>query len=121
MSKEQALSAMEEISMLGSLSSPYIVSYIDSFVQGTKVNIIMEYCELGDLQSLIVGKIHSLTGPSVFGENVIWRYFIQICLGVNYLHEKGILHRDLKSLNIFLCKDNMIKIGDLGVAKALNS
>ena len=67
---------MEEISMLGSLSSPYIVSYIDSFVQGTKVNIIMEYCELGDLQSLIVGRLYSLAGQSAFGENVIWRYFI---------------------------------------------
>jgi len=40
-------------------------------------------------------------------------------MGVNYLHGKGILHRDLKSLNIFLCKDNQLKIGDLGVAKKL--
>ena len=47
---------MEEISLLGSLSSPYVVSYIDSFVSGTKVNIIMEYCENGDLSSLIQKK-----------------------------------------------------------------
>lgn len=59
MTREQAFVAMEEISMLGSLSSPFIVSYIDSFVSGTKVNILMEFCELGDLQSLIMCKVRS--------------------------------------------------------------
>ena len=47
--REQALQAMEEVSILGSLNSPHIVSYIDSFVSDTKVNIIMEFCEYGDL------------------------------------------------------------------------
>jgi serine/threonine protein kinase len=41
---------MEEIPMLGSLSSPYVVGYIDSFISNEKVNIIMEFCEGGDLQ-----------------------------------------------------------------------
>ena len=50
MPKEDALLAMEEISLLGSLSSPFIVAYIDSFVADTKVNIVMEFCEHGDLQ-----------------------------------------------------------------------
>jgi serine/threonine protein kinase len=36
------------------------------------------------------------------------------------LHSKDVLHRDLKTLNIFLCKDNVVKIGDLGVARKLN-
>ena len=49
MPKKYALLAMEEITILGSLNSPYIVGYIDSFVSSTKVNIIMEYCENGDL------------------------------------------------------------------------
>ena len=106
---------MEEISILGSLSSPYIVSYINSFVSDTKVNIIMEYCEQGDLQSFIFNK--QKQGSSHLSENTVWRYFIQICLGVNYLHSKEILHRDLKTLNIFLCRDNIVKIGDLGVAR----
>lgn len=65
---------MEEISILGSLSSPHIVSYIDSFVSGTKVNIIMEFCEFGDLQSYIVNKWRQ--GSKTLSENKIWAYFI---------------------------------------------
>jgi len=57
MPKKNALQAMEEISILGSLSSPFIVEYIDSFVSATKVNIIMEYCENGDLQTYLLNKL----------------------------------------------------------------
>lgn len=49
MPKQAALQAMEEISILGSLSSLYVVGYVDSFVSSTKVCIIMEFCENGDL------------------------------------------------------------------------
>jgi NIMA (never in mitosis gene a)-related kinase len=42
-----------------------------------------------------------------------------VCLGLYYLHSKNIIHRDLKTLNIFLCKDNHAKIGDLGAAKKI--
>lgn len=104
--------------MLGSLSSPYIVSYIDSFISDTKVNIIMEYCDHGDLESYLLNKAKN--SKKGLPENSIWRIFIQICLGVHYLHNKDILHRDLKALNIFLCKDNIVKIGDLGVARKVS-
>lgn len=50
-------------------------------------------------------------------EPEIWQYFIQICLGLEYLHKRKILHRDIKTINIFLASDNTVRIGDLGVAK----
>jgi NIMA (never in mitosis gene a)-related kinase len=53
-------------------------------------------------------------------EEKIWKFFIEMCLGIQYLHQNRILHRDIKTINMFLAKDDMIKIGDLGVAKMLN-
>lgn len=50
-------------------------------------------------------------------EKTILSFFIQICLGVHFLHERRILHRDIKSLNIFLKGANQIKLGDFGLAK----
>ena len=52
-------------------------------------------------------------------ETKIWKFFIEMCLGLRYLHSNKILHRDIKTINMFLGKDDKIKIGDLGVAKLL--
>lgn len=100
-----------EIELLAELDSPYVVGYLDAFIEDTRINIIMEYCHLGDLQSFIKKQ-----GSKLFSENFIWKLFIQICLGVHYLHSKNILHRDLKTLNILLGKDKEAKIGDFGAA-----
>ena len=61
---------MEEIELLGQLNSPYIVKYIDAFVDGSKVAIVMEYCDQGDLETYIDQKKRGLS------ENVIWKLFI---------------------------------------------
>ena len=53
-------------------------------------------------------------------ESKIWKFFIEMSLGLNYLHSNKILHRDIKTINMFLGKEDKIKIGDLGVAKLLN-
>lgn len=51
----------------------------------------------------------------------VWKFFLQIILGVEYLHRHKVLHRDLKSLNVFLTKDDGVRLGDLGVAKILGT
>lgn len=51
-----------------------------------------------------------------FVENIIWKIFINIALGVWYLHTQNIIHRDLKTLNIFMASQSGAKIGDLGCA-----
>lgn len=53
-------------------------------------------------------------------ESQIWKFFIEMCLGMQYLHANRILHRDIKTINMFLAKEDKIKIGDLGVARELN-
>jgi NIMA (never in mitosis gene a)-related kinase len=106
--------ALNEVKILSSLENPYIVKYYDSFLEKNFLNIIMEFCEGGDLTNHIKGQMgRPLT------EIKIWKFFIQMCLGLRYIHGKKILHRDIKSMNIFLCKEDEIRIGDLGVAKAM--
>jgi NIMA (never in mitosis gene a)-related kinase len=84
----------------------------------------MEFCNRGDLQHLI--KKAKDKNVQCLKENVIWNVTLQIMLGLHYLHKKHILHRDLKSANVFLKKDEtkshyLVKIGDLGVAKLMDT
>lgn len=74
----------------------------------------MEYAEKGDLTKQI-RKARDSNAP--IPEEFIWLIAFQICMGVGYLHSLKTVHRDLKCMNIFLTKDNVIKIGDFGVSK----
>ena len=53
----------------------------------------------------------------LFKEEDIWTIFIQVVKGLKQLHQMRIFHRDLKSANVFLCKDGMVKLGDMNVSK----
>lgn len=110
--------AKNESLILSKLSFKYVVKYYDSFIEDDCINIIMEYCEEGDFGSFIINLIQK---NNYLSEQQIWHFFIQISLGLAYIHSKNILHRDLKPMNIFLKKNNLIKIGDLGVAKMLQT
>lgn len=74
----------------------------------------MEYLSGGDLQH----KLKFYKKKSKFmDEYLIWTYLIQILKGLVTLHGMGIVHRDLKSANVFLSNDGMTaKIGDLNVS-----
>ena len=78
------------------------------------MNIVLEYCESGDLALLIKRR-----NGNLLSEREVWNLFIQSTLGLLYIHQKKIIHRDIKTQNIFLAKDGTVRIGDLGVAKNL--
>lgn len=104
-----------EANILSQIKSTYVVKYLDSFEENNNLNIVMEYCEGGDLEKIIENK-----KKFPLDEEFIWKIFIQITLGLTAIHNLKILHRDLKSSNIFLTKEFNVKIGDLGVAKKLS-
>jgi NIMA (never in mitosis gene a)-related kinase len=76
------------------------VKYFDSFIDGKILCIIMEHCEQGDLHKFLKGQM-----GRPLSEALIWRFAIQMCLGLTYMHQMKILHRDIKSMNIFLCRE----------------
>ena len=117
MNKKEIEEVRNEAKILSSITSEFIVKYYSSFTDQNTLNIVMEYCESGDLAKYLNIKKNLV---KILNEDLVWKYFIQISLGIVCLHSKKILHRDLKSMNIFLTKNNDVRIGDLGVAKELN-
>ncbi|XP_027278017.1 eIF-2-alpha kinase GCN2 isoform X4 [Cricetulus griseus] len=71
--------------------------------------IQMEYCEKSTLRDTIDQGLYQDTIR-------LWRLFREILDGLAYIHEKGMIHRDLKPVNIFLDSDDHVKIGDFGLA-----
>jgi len=110
--------AKNESFILSHLNYKYIVKYHESFIEDDYLNIIMDYYEKGDLYILINNLIQK---NEYLQEDKIWNFFIQLSLGLEFIHQKKIIHRDLKPMNIFLSKNNIIKIGDLGFAKILKN
>ncbi|XP_023368530.1 serine/threonine-protein kinase Nek11 isoform X3 [Otolemur garnettii] len=111
----ETVQANLEAQLLSKLDHPTIVKFHASFVEQDNFCIITEYCEGRDLDRKI--QEYKEAGKT-FSENQIIEWFIQLLLGVDYMHERRILHRDLKSKNIFL-KNNLLKIGDFGVSRLL--
>uniref|UniRef100_A0A8C3KPI1 NIMA related kinase 3 n=1 Tax=Calidris pygmaea TaxID=425635 RepID=A0A8C3KPI1_9CHAR len=74
----------------------------------------MEYCDDGDLMQKIKHQ-----GGSLFPEDTILHWFVQMCLGVKHIHDKRVLHRDIKSKNVFLTQSGKVKLGDFGSARLL--
>ncbi|KAM6281980.1 serine/threonine-protein kinase Nek11 [Porphyrio hochstetteri] len=108
----ETVEANLEAQLLSKLDHPAIVKFYASFVERDSFCIITEYCEGGDLDFKI--QEYKESGKT-FTQRQIIDWFIQLLLGVNYMHERRILHRDLKAKNIFL-KNNLLKIGDFGVS-----
>ena len=77
-------------------------------------SIVMEYADNGDVFQKIC---EHQTAGSFMKEKIVWKVLIQSVRGLKALHDLRILHRDMKSANIFLYKDYNAKLGDLNVSK----
>ena len=119
LSEKQKLSSLNEIRVLASIKNKYIINYKEAFLdeKDCTLCLVMEYADKGDLEKRI--KEQKEKGK-YFNEKDIWKVFIQIVNGLKSLHDQGIMHRDIKSSNIFLFSNGMAKIGDLNVCKILS-
>ncbi|XP_077970155.1 uncharacterized protein LOC120331911 [Styela clava] len=113
-SQERQL-AMNETKVLKLLNHPNIICCYDSFEENGVLMIEMEYADDGTLAQLLAKQESPLL------EIEVLQMFCQIVSGIRYMHEQKVLHRDLKTANIFLTKDCCVKIGDFGVSKIMSS
>lgn len=106
---------MQEIDLLKNLNHKNIVKYLGSLKTKTHLHIILEYVENGSLANIIK--------PNKFGpfpESLVAVYIKQVLEGLVYLHEQGVIHRDIKGANILTTKEGLVKLADFGVATKLN-
>ncbi|XP_044755389.1 serine/threonine-protein kinase Nek8-like [Coccinella septempunctata] len=105
-------SAKNEISILKSLRHPNVILYYDSYSKKNVFYIMMEYATKGTLNEYLYKRKKKLSAQRVMN------YFCQILMGLDHIHEKKVIHRDLKCENIFLTggKADVVKIGDFGIS-----
>ena len=116
LSEKEKANSLNEVRILASVKSTFVISYKEAFIDENDKSlcIVMEYADKGDLYQ----KICQFKKMGCLIDEVdVWRIFIQMTKGLKALHDLKILHRDLKSANIFLFSDGSAKIGDLNVSK----
>uniref|UniRef100_A0A9J8DBQ8 non-specific serine/threonine protein kinase n=1 Tax=Cyprinus carpio carpio TaxID=630221 RepID=A0A9J8DBQ8_CYPCA len=107
----------KEVTLLSKMKHPNIVAFYKSFYDRSNFYILMEYCDAGDLMKRI-----RMQRGKPFTEQQIVHWFVQICLGLKHIHDRKVLHRDIKAQNIFLTQGGQkVKLGDFGIARMLNS
>jgi len=98
--------AKKEIKLLASFNHPNIVRYRDSFLEMGKLHIVMDYAEGGDLHNLLKD---TAAAGRLLPEDLILDYFVQLCLAMKHVHDRKVLHRDIKSQNIFLTQNKKVR------------
>ena len=102
-----------EIDLLKMLVHSNIVRYIDHQVEGMNLSIIMEFVENGSLEKL-------MRSYGKFPEQLVATYMRQVVSGLNYLHQEGVIHRDIKGANILITTSGTAKLADFGVSTKLS-
>lgn len=103
----------QEIAILSQLDSQYVTRYYGSYLKGSCLWIIMEYCSGGSCSDLMK--------PGLFREEYIAIILRELLRGLDYLHTEGKLHRDIKAANVLLGTNGDVKLADFGVSGQLTA
>jgi NIMA (never in mitosis gene a)-related kinase len=119
LSDEEKRETIKEAKILEVLNHPNIIRFKEVYkTKKGQLCIVMDYADGGDLQSKIKEQKNK---GGYLDEPTILNWFTQICLAMKHCHDRKILHRDLKAQNIFMQTNGIVKLGDFGIAKVLNT
>ena len=113
MEPEARRTALLEAETLQRLHHTAVIGYRDTFVDDEHLCLVMEYGDGGDLGSRV------LNASRPFTEDQVLSWIAQLALALHHVHERGVLHRDLKTQNVFLTAAGHAKLGDFGIARVL--
>ena len=120
LSDKERLNSLNEVRLLASINHPNIISYKEAFIDDEKclwyflLSLVMEYADGGDLYQRI---LEYQQKARYMSESFIWMIAVQLCQALAHLHSLNILHRDIKSANVFMSSEGVVKLGDLNVSK----
>ena len=132
MTEDELAKAQQEAAVLGRLRHGNIIACVESFVDPSLAtfNIVTKFVDRGDLSELVKGRAARGGGGGggprggLFSEGEVLSLFVQLCRAIRHVHGLNIMHRDLKSQNVFLAsgpRGDVVKLGDFGIAKVMNS
>lgn len=117
MDEKERNAAVKEAWLLKRMDHPNIVRFQEAFMtRRGRICIVMDYADGGDIRAEILAQHGRL-----MAEARVLEWFVQICSALQHVHGRQVLHRDLKTQNIFLMASGQIKLGDFGISRVLDA
>ena len=116
-SEAERKEALKEAKILEAFDHPNIIKFREVYkTRSGKLCIVMDFADGGDLATQIKNQ-----RGRYFTEAQVLDWFVQVCLAMKHVHDRKVLHRDIKSQNVFLTKGGIVKLGDFGIARVLTN